>query len=689
MQVTGRHWLLIGLMTLALALRIWGVADRLPDPTLGLNPIIGDTSVDEGDRRAMLYAWEMWEGGTRPLDLNPRTGDWPGLPFYVTLGLQFLYRTYDSVAHGSTTAQEFARHVASDPSPMFLFARLFNVLIGVLTIFLTYLLGSRLGGRQVGLMAAAFLTLNPFHILISQRVADPNLLALVFVLLASLQLVGGREEHRVRASPIAGAMIGLAGACKYVPLALTVLLALACVDRTKGAVRVRWGPLATGLLASLLAFALASPFTILDWSAKARDLHLQQGRLLGEWVGLSESSVSLPTYLVRTLPHMLGWPVYLLSVAGSLLLLARPRSRGWIVALTPAVLLLPTGLLALAQERFMAPVVGSLMVAAAFAVVQAASWLTRRFQTSSAAASRAVTAATLMLPLAVSFAWAAPEYLRTRQALRRPDTRHLAHLWIETSIPRSEPIALDLYGPEFNAEEEGRLSLVWPFLATQAEYVRGAYHAEWLDGLHDYVTSEEIGGRFEASADRYPAEAAFHRWIRSHGRLTWSTDSVIASGPKIEVWALPERISDPERRGRLWDEVRRQPMYELRIAHWCRDMAMVFLREDQYPRAVEWAERGLTVRDRSFRRDLFETLSLAQVRLGRSSEAVTAAREGLTAFPESPLLHLDCGMALEALSRKEEAITEYRAALRQSPTPGAAQLIRALLARLEGGRPAP
>src|SRR5690348_7497287 len=104
--VTGRNWLLIGLMTLALALRIWGLSDRLPDPSLGLNPIIGDTSVDEGDRRAMLYAWEMWEGGTRPLDLNPRTGDWPGLPFYVTLGLQLLYRGYDSLAHGSTTAQE-------------------------------------------------------------------------------------------------------------------------------------------------------------------------------------------------------------------------------------------------------------------------------------------------------------------------------------------------------------------------------------------------------------------------------------------------------------------------------------------------------------------------------------------------------------------------------------------------------
>jgi tetratricopeptide (TPR) repeat protein len=682
-------WLLIGLMAVALAVRIWGIADRLPDPTLGLNPIIGDTSVDEGDRRAMLYAWEMWQGGTRPLDLNPRTGDWPGLPFYVTLGLQLAYRGYDSLAHGSATAEEFARHVASNPAGMFLFARLFGALVGVLTILLTYRLGSRLAGRRVGMIAALLLTFAPFHILISQRVADPNLMALFFVLLASIALAGENVESGW-ASVIAGAMIGLAGACKYVPLALSLLLVLAGIDRTSEAprgLRIRWRPMAAGLLASLLAFALASPYTLLDWSAKAQDLRLQRGRLLGEWVGLSESSVSLPTYLFRTLPHMLGWPAYLLSIAGCILV-AR-RRRGWVVALTPVALLLPTGLLSVAQERFMAPALGSLIVAAAYAVVRAASWLTERFPATSGTASRALAASALILPIAVSLAWTAPEYLRTRQALRLPDTRHLAHRWIQASIPRVEPMAMDLYGPEFNAEQEGRLTLVWPFLATQAEFVRAAYHPEWLDGLRYYVTSGEIARRFEAAADRYPAEATFHRWIQSHGTLIWRTDSLAASGPRIAVWALPDRISEPDQRGRLWNEARRRPMYDLRLAHWCRDMATVFLKKDQYARAVEWAARGLTVRDRAFRRELYETLALAQVRMGNSSAAASSAREGLSEFPESAFLHLDYAMALQALSHKDEAIAEYRAALRFSPTPGAARLIQGLLASLQRGNQQP
>ncbi len=681
--------LLIGLMIVALAVRLWGIADRLPDPTLGLNPIIGDSSVDEGDRRAMSYAWEMWHGGTHALDLNPRTGDWPGLPFHVTLGLQFLYRTCYSIAHGGVTAEGFARHVAADPAGMFLFARFFNALIGVLTIFLTYRLGALLGGRRLGFISALLLTFNPFHILISQRVADPNLLALMFVLFAAILLVGEGKEHGWRVPATAGAMIGLAGASKYVPLVLILVLVLANIDRTEGhsprALRIRWRGMAVGLLASLLAFSLASPYTLLDWSAKTQDLQLQRGRLLGEWVGLSESGVSLPTYLVRTLPHMLGWPSYLLSVAGCALLFAR-RPRGWVVPLIPVVLLLPTGLLAVAQERFMAPALGSLIVAAAYTIVRTASWWKERFA-APAGAARVVTATALMLPMAVSIVWTAPEYLRTREALRLPDTRHLAHRWIEASIPRSEPIAVDLYGPEFNPERGGRLALLWPFLATQAVYVRAAYHPEWLDGLRYYVTSEEIFRRFVAAADRYPDEVAFHRWIRSRGTLVWTTDSKAASGPRIDVWTLPERISDREQRDRLWDEALRKPMYELRLAHWCRDMGMVFLKRDQYARAEEWATRGLTVRDRAFRKDLFETLALAQVRLGRASEAAATARAGLNDFPESPFLHLDYAMALEALSRRDEAIVEYRAALRFSSNASAAKMIQTLLARLEGPRP--
>jgi len=118
--------LLLAVLTVAVLVRLWGIADRLPDPTLGINPIVGNTAVDEGDRRAMDYAWQMWRGGAAPLDLNPRTGDWPGLPFYVALASQMAYRAYDSLAHGTASAEEFARHMERDPAGMFLLARILD-----------------------------------------------------------------------------------------------------------------------------------------------------------------------------------------------------------------------------------------------------------------------------------------------------------------------------------------------------------------------------------------------------------------------------------------------------------------------------------------------------------------------------------------------------------------------------------
>ncbi|HXF59899.1 MAG TPA: tetratricopeptide repeat protein, partial [Candidatus Saccharimonadales bacterium] len=404
---------------------------------------------------------------------------------------------------------------------------------------------------------------------------------------------------------------------------------------------------------------------------KSQSLTLQRGRLLSEWVGLSESPFSLPTYLTRTFPEMLGWPVYLLAVAGTVLLFLR-LPRGWVVAAVPLLLLLPTGFMALARERFMAPAIGSLVVAAAAAVV----WLASRIP------ARA-SAVTMISLLALGAAWPIPAYVRLRETLHRPDTRVAAHRWIERAIPATEPMAIDVYGPEFKPDLESRLSLIWPFLATQTPLVRAAYRPEWLDGLRYYVSSSEVVGRFETAAARYPDEDRFHRWIRSHGAVVWTSDSTAASGPRIEVRTLPAGISSREERDAAWAQARGAAMYAPRLARWCAEMASIFLRKDQYDRAEEWASRGLSIRESASRRKLLETLALAQVRLDRASEAEETARAGLQDFPESPLLHVDRAMALEGLGRNPEAIAEFNRALALGSTEASAGIIRAEIARLE------
>ena len=160
-------------------LRLWGIGDRLPDASLGIN-VIDDTAIEETDRTTIMRSWGMWRGGLRDFDLNPHTGGWPALSFYITLGVQLVYKSWYGFVHSGATTAEFAEHVQRDSAALFLLARLLNAAIGVLSVLLTWRLALSLVGRAAAILAALFLAANPLHILTSQHISDPNLLALVF-----------------------------------------------------------------------------------------------------------------------------------------------------------------------------------------------------------------------------------------------------------------------------------------------------------------------------------------------------------------------------------------------------------------------------------------------------------------------------------------------------------------------------
>jgi hypothetical protein len=308
--------MLLLLIGFTLAIRLWGIHDRLPDASLGIN-VLDDSAIEETDRTTMGRAWSLWRGGTRPFDPNPHTGGWPALSFYLTLGLQYFYKLWYSSSTGGTTPAEFQDYVSGPGSaPMFLFARVVGALIGVLTIYLTYRIGKRLLGRTVGLLAGLFLAASTLHILISQHVSDPNLLALLFVLLATPPLLRLVEGGTWRDAVLAGAMIGFAGACKYVPLVLTAPLVAAIWMGRKAraaATGIRRYPLPAGLISIFAALFLATPFLFIDWKRTVIDITGQRRALFSDWVGQTVFPISLPTYFVATLPHAMGWPAYALS----------------------------------------------------------------------------------------------------------------------------------------------------------------------------------------------------------------------------------------------------------------------------------------------------------------------------------------------------------------------------------------
>ena len=618
----------------------------------------------------------MWGGGTRPLDLNPHTAGWPALSFYVALLLQVSYRAFFALTTGSTAPFEFARHVQIAPAGMFLFARMACALLGVWTVYLTIRIGASVLGPAAGLLAGLLLATNPLHILTSQHASDPNLLALLFVLLAIPPLLRIPGEGQALDSVVAGAMIGLAGACKYVPLVLVLSLWLAhAASRPRSA--GSWTAAALGTGMALLTVVLASPYLVLDWRATLHDFGVQRASVLSGWVGQSSSGIALSRYLVSELPNALGWPAAILALAGCVLLI-RQGARERLLLSVALVLLAAVGMLQVAQARYALAAFPIFFVAAAAALESASCWTARKTARLEAGKS----ALALLLILAVG--WGIPDLLATRRALSVSDSRIEARAWILQSIPSRDLVALDQYGPSFNSKGYERPALTWPFYATRASLVEAAYHHEWLDGIAYYVHSGEVSRRYEADSVRYPVQVAFYRWLREHGEPVWKSETAHCSGPTIEVLRLPSAIGTQGARDSLWSSI--VPRVQVRdpIARWCLVMCEVFtLRGD--PRAVEWGKRGLSVATSGTAHALYSTLAFAQAR-SSDPEAVETARRGLERFPTDPGLHLSLGMALDETGQPSAAIAEYRESLRLDPSQEHARSIGARILSLESER---
>ncbi len=108
--------------------------------------------------------------------------------------------------------------------------RLPAAVAGVATVLLTYWVGSRLFGRPTGLMAAAVLALNPWHIQLSRFGHDASIgpllpaVALAALLWARFPLAPAEAQPRVWKALVAGLAIGIC--CYGYPAARLFVLAL-------------------------------------------------------------------------------------------------------------------------------------------------------------------------------------------------------------------------------------------------------------------------------------------------------------------------------------------------------------------------------------------------------------------------------------------------------------------------------
>jgi Dolichyl-phosphate-mannose-protein mannosyltransferase len=402
------HLGLVGVLGLALGLRLWGVYHGLP-------------FVYNADERAHFVpkAIKFFRGDYNPHYFrNP-----PGFTYLVHALLRV-----------RLVGQDAAAALKADPRTAYELGRLASAALGVLAAWLVYLLGTRLFDRRVGLLAAAvmataFLPVFYSHLALNDVPATVPLTLSLFGS-AGVLLRGRRIDWA-----LAGAGLGLGAATKYTAgIALVPLLTAAVYQLLPKETRreaVRGGLLAA--LVAMTAFFVANPYAFVD-----PDIFLHQLRSQGALTAMPKVGQPDETgyqYYLWVLTWGLGWAPMLAAAAGGALLAFADRRLAVFLLPAPLLFYLYVG----SQERFfgrwLLPIFPILCVLAAYAVVRAADAAARRGRGLSVAVGIAGTAVLVAQGLVYA--------VHNDLVLTRTDTRTLARAWMIENIPRGSQIVLE------------------------------------------------------------------------------------------------------------------------------------------------------------------------------------------------------------------------------------------------------
>jgi Dolichyl-phosphate-mannose-protein mannosyltransferase len=424
-----RRWAwpgLAGVLLVGLGLRLWGVGQGLPYPY----------NSDEADH-FVPHAIKMFQDGS----LNPHYFANP--PAFTYL-LHYLFALWWGGADGAV--REYALH----PSAVYTLARIASALLGTLALWLLYATGARLFNRAVGLLAAAIQALAFLPVFYAHLALNdvPTLAPLTLSLLGS---AGVLRKGRARDYLVAGVGLGLACASKYtagiVVVPLLVAIAARYLDHGPAAAgRALAGLILAGLCA-LLAFILANPFALLDYSAFHAEL-VHQSTLSSE----SQGKLGAPkegglVYYLWSFTWGLGWGPSLAALGGALAIWRHERKLGWLLVPAALLFLAFMGLQSRYFGRWLLPIFPIACLLAAFFVVQIVGWCARALSTP---ALRGTLAVLFVIALLIQgFVYS----VHSAVVLSRADTRNLTRSWMLAHIPAGAKIVAEPVEPEEWARE--------------------------------------------------------------------------------------------------------------------------------------------------------------------------------------------------------------------------------------------
>ena len=409
----------VAILGVAAALRFWGLGFGLPNTVTrpDENIVVGTAA-----------------GFTIRRTLNPGFFSYPSLYLYVLGGLDaagcaggILLRVFPDI-NGCTAAW------ARNWTPVFMTARIVTATTGIAAVAAVVAIGRRLY-PLAGWFAAIFLAVAFLHVRDSHYGATD--VPMTTILLAAVLLIQRAHEQPSRGRfLIAGLVAGLAASTKYnaVLVGASAVLSQLVAWVFPGDRRdVRHTQLFWFTIAAASGFLIGTPYALIAPSRVWHDAHAESLHLLGGHAGI-RLDIAWRYHALVTLPHGLGWPLFLTGAVGVLMAFARkPREAGLIFAF-PIIYYFVAGRGYTVFTRYMIPVVPFLCLgagAAIAAVIETGGPGTIRIRRLVAVALAVLCA----LPTA-------SKAIALDRILSRTDSRVLVAQWLEARAWRGASILL-------------------------------------------------------------------------------------------------------------------------------------------------------------------------------------------------------------------------------------------------------
>jgi Dolichyl-phosphate-mannose-protein mannosyltransferase len=337
---------------------------------------------------------------------------------------------------------------ATNPTEVFVVARITAAVVGTLAVWLVYLAGARMFDRAVGLLAAALLAVS-FLAVFYSHLALNDVPTLAPIALSLWGTAGILREGRVRDYLIAGVGLGLACATKYTGgVVLLPLLTAAGIQFAApgGPGRALRGTVLAGLVA-VGAFLVANPYALLDFAAFRDGLQHQADAAedVAGKLGLTQTSGHL--YYLWTFTWGLGWVPLVAAVAGAVVLGFEDRRALLVLGPAPVAYVLFMG----TQERFfgrwLLPIFPIACLLGAFAIVRLAQLAARRAP--ALAPALAVLGAVVLLGQGIVYS------LHSAMTLSRTDTRNATRAWLVQNVAPGTKIVVEPVVPDAWATDIG------------------------------------------------------------------------------------------------------------------------------------------------------------------------------------------------------------------------------------------